>query len=89
MKTGLWKSPWQACSAGKEEGMGKEHRLLVINVGSTSTKVACFRGKDPEVVENIKYRAEDLVGFSSLKEQLPLRKEDVLEILEEQRDRPG
>ena len=61
--------------------MDKKHRLLVINVGSTSTKVAFFRGRDPEAVENIKYRAEDLAGFSSLEAQLSLRKEDVLKFL--------
>ena len=62
--------------------MGKEHRLLIINVGSTSTKVAYFRGKDPAALENIRYRAEDLVRFSSLEEQLPLREEDVMKFLE-------
>jgi butyrate kinase len=61
--------------------MGKEHRLLVINVGSTSTKVAFFRGNDPKALENIHYRPEDLARFSSLGEQLPLRKEDVLKFL--------
>jgi len=40
--------------------MGEEYRLLVINVGSTSTKVAYFRGKDAAAQETIRYRAEDL-----------------------------
>ena len=62
--------------------MGKEYRLLVINVGSTSTKVACFSGGDPVVLENIRYRAEDLAGFSSLEEQLPRREMDVCTFLE-------
>jgi len=62
--------------------MGKEHRLLIINVGSTSTKVAYFRGKNPAALENIRYRAEDLVRFSSPEEQLPLREEDVMKFLE-------
>lgn len=62
--------------------MGKEYRLLVINVGSTSTKVACFSGGDPVALENIRYRAEDLAGFSTLADQLPLREEDVLKFLE-------
>ncbi len=61
--------------------MGEEYRLLVINVGSTSTKVAYFRGKEAAAQENIRYRAEDLAGFSSLEEQLPRRKEDVLNFL--------
>jgi len=62
--------------------MGKEHRLLVINVGSTSTKVACFKGKDPLALENIRYGGEDLARYSSLGEQLPLREEDIMKFLE-------
>lgn len=65
--------------------MGKEHRLLVINVGSTSTKVACFSGSEPVALENIRYRAEDLAGFSSLEEQLPRREGDVRKFLEKNR----
>jgi len=61
--------------------MAKEHRLLVINVGSTSTKVAWFRGEDPVVVETIRYRSEDLAPYSSLVEQLPLREGDLLKFL--------
>ena len=63
--------------------MGKAHRLLVINVGSTSTKVACFSGSDPVALENIRYRAEDLAGFSSLEDQLPRREEDVRKFLDQ------
>jgi butyrate kinase len=62
--------------------MDKAYRLLVINVGSTSTKVAWFKGREPAVLENIRYRAEDLAHFSSLSEQLPLREEDVMKFLE-------
>jgi butyrate kinase len=61
--------------------MGKEHRLLVINVGSTSTKVAYFRGNDPAAQENIRYRSEDLAPYQTLEEQLPLRKEGVMKFL--------
>jgi butyrate kinase len=62
--------------------MDKEHRLLIINVGSTSTKVAWFREGKPEAQENIRYRGEDLAAFSSLAEQLPLREGDVLKFVE-------
>ena len=62
--------------------MDKEPRLLVINVGSTSTKVACFSGKDAVALENIVYRGEDLAHFPSLADQLPLREGDVLKFLE-------
>ncbi len=62
--------------------MGKEYRLLIINVGSTSTKVACFSGGDPVAIENIAYRGEDLAAYPSLAAQLPRREEDVLKFLE-------
>jgi len=61
--------------------MNNENRLLVINVGSTSTKVAFFRGREPVVLENIRYSSEDLARFSSLAEQLPFREQDVVNFL--------
>ena len=61
--------------------MHEEHRLLVINVGSTSTKVACFKGNDLVVIETIRYSSEDLARYSSLNEQLPRREKDLLEFL--------
>lgn len=62
--------------------MDKEHRLLVINVGSTSTKVACFKGEEPVALETIRYSSEALASFSTLGDQLPLREEDVLNFLD-------
>ncbi|MFA5179892.1 MAG: butyrate kinase [Syntrophales bacterium] len=61
--------------------MDKKHRLLVINVGSTSTKVACFRDAEPETLENIRYHSEDLAEYTTLVEQLPLREMDVMKFL--------
>jgi butyrate kinase len=62
--------------------MDREHRLLVINVGSTSTKVACFKGGEPAALETIRYSSEALAPFSSLGDQLPLREQDVLNFLD-------
>jgi len=63
--------------------MDKKHGLLVVNVGSTSTKVAFFRGRKPEVLETIRYSSEDLAPYSSLSAQLPLREDDLLRLLKE------
>jgi len=60
----------------------KVHQLLVINVGSTSTKVAWFRGGEQTALENIRYRSEDLAAFTDLGEQLPLRAADVMKFVE-------
>ena len=61
--------------------MYKEYRLLVINVGSTSTKVAWFRGNDCMDVETIRYSSEDLTRYASIEEQLSLRERGILEFL--------
>jgi len=60
----------------------KIRQLLVINVGSTSTKVAWFRGGEQAALENIRYRSEDLAAFADLEEQLPLRAGDVMKFME-------
>jgi butyrate kinase len=61
--------------------MNKEHRLLVINVGSTSTKVGWFSGGDNAILETIRYSAEALASYKSFGEQLPVREEDILNFL--------
>jgi butyrate kinase len=66
---------------GKEGTVAKEYRLLVINVGSTSTKVAWFRGNDCMDVETIRYSSKDLTRYASVEEQLSLRERGILEFL--------
>ncbi len=61
--------------------MDKTHHLLVINVGSTSTKVACFREKKPVILETIRYSSDDLARYSSLRAQLLLREDDVFKAI--------
>lgn len=61
--------------------MKSEFQILAINVGSTSTKVSCFKGTEPVVRETITYSGDDLSRYGSLEEQLPRRKEDVLAVL--------
>lgn len=62
--------------------MDKEYRLLIINVGSTSTKIACFHGEHALAEETIVYRGEDLARHSSMADQLPLREQGVITFLE-------
>jgi len=61
--------------------MHNEAFLLVINVGSTSTKVAWFKGNVPTVLETIRYSSEDLARYASVDEQLTLREKDLLDFL--------
>ena len=61
--------------------MDKQWRMLVINVGSTSTKLAWYQSSEPVVLETIPYAREDLALYSSVPDQLPRREQDVLDFL--------
>lgn len=62
--------------------MGKKHRILAINVGSTSTKVAFFEDETAVAQETIAYSSQELAGFAELRDQLPRRRQDVEAFLE-------
>lgn len=44
---------------------------LIINPGSTSTKLALYDGKERLVQENIAHRPEKLQGYARIPDQLP------------------
>jgi len=67
----------------KEVPLSKGNYLLVINVGSTSTKIALFHDSIQECSGNFVYGVEDLSRFSSLEEQLPAREKDIMNFLAE------
>ena len=56
-------------------------RLLVINPGSTSTKVSIFDDDRNIFTESIFHDAPELLKYSTVSGQLPFRKQVVLEIL--------
>lgn len=64
-------------------------RILVINPGSTSTKVAVYEDEHPLVVSNIRHTAEELQPFKQAIEQHEFRKQLVLDWLEENGHRTG
>jgi len=49
--------------------------VLVINPGSTSTKIALYDEEGPRIEENLEHDAEALAAFASIAEQLPLREQ--------------
>ncbi|MDI7274374.1 MAG: butyrate kinase [Anaerolineae bacterium] len=53
-------------------------RILAINPGSTSTKVAVFEGREPLFTEVIAHSASDLARYRRIADQYPLRREAVL-----------
>ncbi|MBC8185552.1 butyrate kinase [candidate division KSB1 bacterium] len=57
-------------------------KILVINPGSTSTKVALFEDKNSVCEENISHSNEQLKQFPTLWDQFDFRKKAVLDFLE-------
>ena len=56
-------------------------KILVINPGSTSTKMAVFDDETPVLVRNIVHTPEELAGFDDVIEQQDFRRHLVLDEL--------
>jgi len=61
----------------------KIHRILVINPGSTSTKVAVYEDKKEINIKTLEHTAEEIAKYKEINEQLSMRKEAVLDYLKE------
>ena len=62
--------------------MSSTHRkILVINPGSTSTKVAVYHDERPLLVKTISYTADELSVFADSFAQLPMRRDTLLSAL--------
>lgn len=59
-------------------------KILVINPGSTSTKIAVFAGGDPLFTETIRHEASELARFASVMDQEGFRREMILKTLQRQ-----
>ena len=60
-----------------------EYKVLTINPGSTSTKIALFEGENCLFSKNVSHDAKELDKFQSLPEQLPYRRDTILQLLNE------
>lgn len=56
-------------------------RILVLNPGSTSTKLAVYLGETPLFTESIPHRPEELAPFEHVHEQYDFRRELVMDCL--------
>ena len=56
-------------------------KILVINPGSTSTKIAVFEDESPVLVRTIVHSADELARFDDVIEQQDFRKQLVLDEL--------
>lgn len=59
-------------------------RNLIINPGSTSTKIAVFEDRDIVFKETIRHTSKELLRFDDLIDQLPYRKELISKTLKKQ-----
>ena len=58
-------------------------RVLVINPGSTSTKVGVFEGDECKLSKNVAHDAKDLAQFDGVSAQMPYRCDLILGALGE------
>lgn len=56
-------------------------KVLAINPGSTSTKIAVYEDETPVLVSNIRHSVEELAGFPRIIDQFEFRKNLVLDAL--------
>ncbi|MEI7660644.1 MAG: butyrate kinase [Bacteroidota bacterium] len=61
----------------------KDVRILAVNPGSTSTKIAVYQNSDPVFLKNIKHTSEELAPYPKITDQFDLRKEVILQQLRE------
>lgn len=61
----------------------KGDRILAINPGSTSTKIAVYEDHNPVLVKTIRHATEDLAPFEHIADQFHFRKEIILKELED------
>lgn len=57
-------------------------KILVINLGSTSTKVAYYEDRNCIYNENIKHSAADLAAFTDIMEQYEYRYDEIMKFLD-------
>lgn len=63
--------------------MPDRYRILVINPGSTSTKIALFENEDNIFMDTLRHPAEDVEKYNLIYEQFQFRRDIVFRFLEE------
>jgi len=61
--------------------MKKLYRILVVNPGSTSTKITVFNGNETVFEQTLNHTANDLKDFKKIVDQYNFRKEAILNLL--------
>lgn len=58
-------------------------KLLIINPGSTSTKIGVYEDENPILVETLRHSSEEIEKYESIFDQFSFRKEVILNVLKE------
>lgn len=61
--------------------MEKIYRIITINPGSTSTKVAAFENEKKLFEQNVQHSAEEMAKYPDVLSQIDMRKTDIYEFL--------
>ena len=69
----------------REQTMSSDKTILIINPGSTSTKVGIFSAGDMKATVSVKHSDEELRRFPTIWDQYEYRKEAILGVLRDQR----
>ncbi|XZI99292.1 butyrate kinase [Clostridium perfringens] len=59
------------------------YKLLIINQGSTSTKIGVYEGEKEILEETLRHSAEEILKYDTIFDQLDFRKEVILKVLKE------
>ncbi|SHE95554.1 butyrate kinase [Caloramator proteoclasticus] len=59
------------------------YRMLIINPGSTSTKIAVYDDLNPVFVETLRHSAEELAPYATIFDQYEFRKNVIIKAVEE------
>lgn len=59
------------------------YRILAINPGSTSTKIAVYDNEEQILAKSIDHKVEELEKYDRIQDQFEMRKEEVLKALDE------
>jgi len=63
--------------------MNEVYRILTINPGSTSTKIAIFDNEKPILEETLRHSSDEIAKYNSIIDQYEFRKNIILETLNE------
>lgn len=64
--------------------MPNSFRILTINPGSTSTKIAVYENDNALFEETLRHSSDEIVGFKTIIDQYQFRKDVILKTLDEQ-----